>query len=159
MVGDIRELYGISVTILILGDRMSKRKLLNYLTEGADQFFSYPFDQVLIEDFLSKRTGADYFDAFKYRKVPPGVSEMNLKFALNIVEINSDGVVFEGSEVLKIGTLFKTRLEKVWSICDEELQLRVVRHEVLKDDSFRTFTLYENISRTLKESIISELMA
>ena len=84
---------------------------------------------------------------------------MNLKFALNIVEINSDGVVFEGSEVLKIGTLFKTRLEKVWSICDEELQLRVVRHEVLKDDSFRTFTLYENISRTLKESIISELMA
>jgi hypothetical protein len=157
LVGDIRELYGIYVTIVIFGDDMSRTKLSSFVTEGADQFFSFPFDQALMEDFLSKRTQSSFFSAFKYRNIPTRASEVHFNISLEIVELNTSGVIFHGDDLIKNGTIFKLSLNTVNEQLQGEVSLRIVRCEVMESGRFIIYTVFENMDQDVKNIIVNEI--
>ncbi len=157
LVGDIRELYGLYVTIIIFGDGMSQTKLSSYLVEGADQFFSFPFDQALIEDFLSKRTESSFFNAFKYRNIPTRASEAYFNIGLEVVEINTTGVIFHGDDLIKNGTILNLPLNEVFQKFKGMLSLRIVRCEVMESGRFIIYTVYKDIEQVEKNVIVNEV--
>src|SRR5690606_13906723 len=49
VIKDLRLLFGAYPTILVIGKQITKKYLSALLTEGADHYINYPFDQMIIE--------------------------------------------------------------------------------------------------------------
>lgn len=157
LVGDIREIFGSLVTIIIFGNSMSRKKLVSFIAEGADQFFSFPFDEALIEDFLHKRTGSDYFNGFKYRNTPTRSSHMNLLFEQELVELNAKGLILKGKSLIKNGTSFSVMIGPLNPNFPSEIMVRVIRVEMVDNDNFLTYCLFDDLNEDQRSTIINEL--
>jgi hypothetical protein len=136
LVEDLRSIFGVITTIIIIGDEISKSKFANYLSYGVDQFFSFPFDDILLEDFLSKRTSSEYFHAFKYRNIPSGSTGVLFKFNLKLLEVNTLEIILKSDHAIKVGC--KITLNLITFIPNIDQQVIVIVHssDINEDDTF-----------------------
>ncbi len=157
LINDIRAIFGLISTIIILGDSVSRKKLVDYLASGADQFFSYPFDEALIEDFLSKRTNSEYCQAFKYRNIPSRTADIKLSIELKVLEVNTKGVVFHSEYLIKNGAHMKFDFINVIPNLKFGVDLKVIGTELTDDNQFIVRTHFYELSENHKNQIFSEL--
>lgn len=157
LINDVRAIFGLISTIIILGDNVSRIKLVDYLASGADQFFSFPFDEALIEDFLSKRTNSEYCQAFKYRNIPSRTADISLTINLQAIEINTKGVVFKSSFLIKNGTRMDFKLSDVIAELKFDVVLKVVSTDLVDDNLFIIRTHFTEISDDKLNQIFSAL--
>jgi hypothetical protein len=125
LIKDLRNLFGAVVTIVIINDENPGIRLASLISAGADNFFRYPFDQNLTEDFLFKSAHKNIYRPFKYRNVPSGEPSVQLQVELFFTEINEEGVKFEAKEFLMNGVIFEISLETMLSLEPLSSQVRV----------------------------------
>ena len=157
LVSDIRSLFGAVATIIILGDEMSHKGMTAFLAEGADQFFSFPFDLTLIEDFLSKRTEITYYNAFKYRKIPSRSTDVDIKFDVSLKSLSETGVTISSPHLIKNGALFNLNLEQISPNIPYDVQALTTHSIQLESKEFEIYAVFYEASDEVKNAIIHEL--
>ncbi len=157
LVSDIRNLFGAIATIIILGDDMSHKRMTAFLAEGADQFFSFPFDLTLMEDFLSKRTPLTYYNTFKYRTIPSRSTEIDIKFDVYLSSLSEMGVTIRSPHLIKNGALFNFNLEQVSPNLPYEVQALTTHSIQLDSKEFETYTVFFETQDEVKNAIAHEL--
>ena len=157
LVSDIRSLFGAIATIVIMGEEMSHRGMTAFLAEGADQFFSFPFDLALIEDFLSKRTEITYYNAFKYRKIPSRSTDIDIKFDINLRSLSETGITIHSPHLIKNGTLFRFNLEQALPNLQYEVQALTTHSVQLASKEFEIYAVFFEVVDKVKNAITHEL--
>lgn len=157
LVKDLRSFFGAIATVIIFGNVMSRPKLVNFLLAGANQFFPFPFDESMIEDFLNKNTGDSYFNAFKYRNIPSQYSEIDIDFELELVEFNAKGIIFQTCNIIKNGTYLQLDLEQISSRIPYKINVEVLQSEVISDGIYLIHSYFHEVSEHIKNMIIEEL--
>ncbi len=157
LITDIRSIFGSIATIIVLGEVMLQQKVTTFLTEGADQFFSFPLDEDLMEDFLNKRTGSACYNAFKYRNIPSRSTEAKLSFDVDLVELNSRGAVFESEHLIKNGTVVEIDLAQVLSDIDLNIQILITHSIPIVNKNYQIYGVFFELSEEDKSQIIHQL--
>lgn len=157
LVTDIRSLFGAVATIVILGEEMSHLNMTAFLAEGADQFFSFPFDFTLIEDFLSKRTKVTFYNAFKYRRIPSRSTDIDIKFDVKLSSITEMGIVIISPHLIKNGTFINFNLEQISSSLSYDVQLLTTHSSRIAPNEFEIHTLFFEINNEVKDAITHEI--
>lgn len=157
LVSDIRDLFGAVATIIILGDEISQKQMAVFLAQGADQFFSFPLDFPLIEDFLSKRTNIAYYNAFKYRNIPSRSTEISIKFDVQLKAISSIGVILNSPHLIKIGSFLNFNLKEISGDLPFEIQVLTTDLIQLRSSRYEIYAVYFDISDEMKNAIIHEI--
>lgn len=157
LVSDLKTMFGALSTIVLFGDKISRKKLASFLGEGADQFFSFPFDQSLIEDFIQKRVDDSFFKAFKYRNVPSGMSDVEIEFKVNLEELSEKGVILASSNLIKSGATIDVDLSEVKDASLQQVKARVLYSEKAGPNLFKAYCEYEDLSPKQKQSIVNFL--
>lgn len=157
LVHDLRNLFGIIATIIVVGDQMSRQKLGDFLVNGADQFFAYPFDEALIEDFLSKRIGQSHCKGFKYRNVPSRGSEFNFEFDMNIIEVSSYGMVLSSDTLIKAGSILSVSIIDLFPDIVAPVEIIVISTKPNGIEGHLINCKFSGLERTIKSLIINRL--
>ncbi len=157
LIRDLRDLFGAMITIVHVGTENPGARLTALISAGADNFFAYPFDEVLLEDFLFKSTKKEVCRAFKYRNVPSGETPIEFKLNISIIEINAEGLIFESSELITNGMAFVLDLHSVLELSPFKAKARVLE-SVRNTSGGYTFTAeFFDISDDLRKRITFKL--
>ena len=157
VISDIRHLFGAMATIVILGDSMTSSNMAMFLSVGSDQFFSFPLDTALVEDFLSKRTESSFYNTFKYRNVPSRSTEINIKFEVSLKRIHSRGIVFVSSHLIKNGAVLSFDFNNVSADLAFEVQCLVTQSTCLPSKEFEVHAVFFEIDIEKQNSIVHYL--
>jgi hypothetical protein len=157
LVSDIRSLFGAIATIIILGEEMSHEKMTAFLAEGADQFFSFPLDLTLIEDFLSKRTKTTYYNAFKYRNIPSRSTEIDIKFDVDLRSVSETSITIASPHLVKNGTLLSFNLKQISTNLPYDVQALTTHCAQLASEEFEIHAVFFEIEDKVKNALTHEL--
>lgn len=159
LIRDLRMLFGAAPTIMLVGEVMSGKKLTRYLGIGCDNFFQYPFDSALVEDFLYKSTKKELCKPFKYRHVPSGEVPIEVKMKLFITEVNLNGVHFETHNLIANGVIFPLDLNPLLDLYPYQVKVRVLHSEFNENGSLSFFAEYHELDPDLRKRIAFKLKA
>lgn len=157
LIRDLRDLFGSVATIITLGNNISGSRMTSLVGSGADNYFTYPFDIGLIEDFLFKHLRKDIFRPFKYKHVPSGESPIFIDLKLYITEINSNGIKFEADDLIVNGVVLCFDLNLLLDIYRCKVQARVVESEKNISGGFTHFAEFYEIESDLRKRIVFKL--
>lgn len=156
VVKDIRILFGAYPTVLIVGKCATKKYLTALLTEGVDHYISYPFDKMILEDFIHKRTQKNLCRPFLYHYVPSGGIKVEILLDIYLSEINTDGITFKSKSLIANGTKLKLNLSKFLDIPLFIVDVKILSSEG-EDGYFNYECCYEYLNRDLKRRLIFKL--
>lgn len=156
VIKDLRILFGAYPTILVIGKQITKKYLSALLTEGADYYINYPFDQMIIEDFIHKRTFNKLCRPFLYHHVPSGGIKIDIVLDIYLTEINAFGVCFKSKSLIANGTKISLDLSESIDIPSFVVDVKILSSEG-HNDYFHYECCYEYISRDLTKRLIFKL--
>lgn len=159
LVTDLRELFGVVATIILIGQNMSSARLASLIGEGADNYFSYPFDIGLLEDFLFKSAKKEFCRPFKYRNVPSGKESISIRLKIHVTEINANGVFFEASNFITSGVILSLNLNTLLELTESPIQAQVLRVEKKGTGKYICFAEFINMDSDLRKKITFGLKA
>jgi hypothetical protein len=154
LVIDIRTIFGLISTIIILGDKSDKKNIGNFLVNGADHFFTYPFDGALVEDFVSKRTTSEYCKGFRYRHIPNRSHSIKIDFQVDLKEINTRGIIIESNEVFKVGTIVDIPAMSLIPTIKQDIRLIATSFDLGEVCKYRINLNYYEVENSLKSEIV-----
>jgi hypothetical protein len=157
LVRDIRSMFGIMSTIIILGDHISRKNLGDFLSNGVDQFFSYPFDLALIEDFISKKSDKESWKGFMYRSIPGGFHEVDIKFRVRLRKVSLKGVEFTSKQLIKKETIIKIGLSQLFPGLNSIFEIKLASNELTDDDTYYYSARFIHMSDELKLKLATHL--
>ncbi|MFP5387536.1 MAG: hypothetical protein ACLGHN_15780 [Bacteriovoracia bacterium] len=159
LVNNLRELFGVVATIILIGQNMSSARMASLIGEGADNYFSYPFDIGLLEDFLFKSARKELCRPFKYRNVPSGKTSITIKLKILVTEINANGILFEANDFITSGVILSLDLNKLLNLSLPPVKVQVLRSEKKGTGRFFCSSEFFEIDADLRKKIIFSIKA
>ncbi len=153
LVRDLRQLFGAVVTIAVVGEDLRGGRVATLIGAGADNFFSYPFDEGLIEDFLFKSARKELCRPFRYRHVPSGETPISIKLIVHISEVNARGVLFESQNFMNSGVILTLDLNELLALPGAVVQVRITSSERNSSGIFSSDSEFVDMDDDLRKRI------
>lgn len=155
LINDIKTIFGVIATIIVIGSKANKKSIGNILINGADHFFLYPLDGALVEDFLSKRTTSEHCQGFRYRNIPSRSHPIKVDFSVNLIEVNTRGIIIESNHLYKIGSVSEIPGSVLSEKIQESIRLITTSFELGEICRYKMNLNYYEIKNDLKSKIIN----
>mgnify|MGYP003690713297 CR=1 FL=1 len=151
---DLRSYFGTFPSILIIGRNYNKINTTNFLNVGADNFFEYPYDLTIIEDFLGHRFQKKSFRPIDYRNVPSGGSPSSISRPIRLTLISSNSISFNSFDFITRGSIINFPIGNFVKSSADSVRCKVLSSsDNSKSDDYSYIAEYFEIDNELKKEI------